>query len=200
MARNEQKLTLLQSPLSAWSLSGDAQSTNTPRTSCAADTSRYSPARFAYSQRRETKSRILLTPAGVRRHDLRSQNVARDGADTVLWVEGDRPKVGIAAQLTGPVKMTTEGDVSIFTAESGASIRVYANGIRVYAPAPLRSDRAREQQADTPWYQRTVEAVGRAGIRIENIPVSLLMRLPGHTQSAACRSCVFRSHLLKSPK
>src|SRR5579859_1519627 len=103
MARNEQKLTL-QSPLSLLSSPGTLQQAAFLGLPIPRDISRYSPARLAYSQRRDTKEvQSSRTPAGIRRHDLRSQNAARDGADTVYWVEGDRPKVGIAAELSGNV-------------------------------------------------------------------------------------------------
>lgn len=173
MGRSEQKLTV-SSPLSLLTKPGVLRQETLPGFAAPRDTSRFSVARLAYILGRPVQSiHAFRTRTGGQGHTLRTEHTS-GASSTLSWSEGERKTFVASAELPGEVKMTQEGKNVVFTSETGATIRYMPTGAFLYSPTPLRRTQEQDKQADTPWYLKSAEAVGRSGIRLENIAAEIV--------------------------
>lgn len=185
MPRHEQKLTV-QSPLSLLVKPGAVRQDTLPGLPAPRDTSRLSIPRIGFILRRGVENvKSFRDRFGTRWHTLNTEQKEAGFRSSLSWSEGDNKRVVVTAELTGDVKMTQEGGNIVLTSETGATIKYHHTGASLASPVPLRRQVEQTAQIETPWYLKTAEAVGRLGIRLENIEAEIVTApaAPGITKN-----------------
>ena len=175
MPRHEQKLTV-QSPLRLLSQPGALRQETLAGFHPPHDNSPFSIPRLAFILRRGVESiKSFRDRAGRRGYILTTEHRDSNASSSLSWVVVDGvTEVTLVQKIRGEnIKLSQEGATAILTNEQGANIRYHLSGAAAASPVPLHHPERTAQQ-ETPWYLKTAEAVGRAGVRLENIEAEII--------------------------
>jgi hypothetical protein len=176
MARHEQKLTV-QSPLSQLVKPAALRQDTLPGLPSPVDSSPFSMPRLTFMLRRPVESiKAFKDRVGRRWHILKTEQKEVGFSSSLFFAVVDTETVVTTSNtIRGKnIKMTQEGNAVLFTSETGATIKYTGSGASVNTPSPLRRQIEQAAQQDTPWYLKTADAVGRAGLRLENIEAQII--------------------------
>lgn len=182
MARKEQKLTA-SSPLSLLGKPGAMRQETLTGFPAPRDTSPLSIPRLAFILRRGVESiQRVQDRLGRRGHILKTEQKASGFSSSLSWRrDGEEKEATVVQTIRGKtITLTQEGAAAVLANEHGATLRYTVSGAGAGAAVPLRRPEQTAQQ-ETPWYLKTAEAVGRAGIRLENMEVEIIAAPAGAT-------------------
>lgn len=167
----EQRPTI-QSPLSLLIKPGALQQPCLPGLPAPVDKSRFSKAKVEYALKRAAGAvRRFVSRDGQPGHMLKTDAPQQNFSSTLAWSDGSDQKVVVSAELRGNIKMHQDGNSLVFQNDEGAVVRYTTSGGALGSASPLRRQVALEKEKDVPWYQKSAEAVGPSGTRIEAMPL-----------------------------
>lgn len=167
----------LQSPLSELIKPGALKQEPLPTLPAPHDTSPISIRRLAFILHRPVaiiqtfKDRI-----GRRWHSLTTDHKASGFSSSLSFrfVDGKKEATTTQTIRGETLSLTQDGTYAVLTNEHGAYIRYNTAGSGAGSHTPARRQRELAAQVDIPWYQKTAEAVGTAGIRVQDIEAEII--------------------------
>ncbi|MGH2495782.1 MAG: hypothetical protein ACRDIV_13875 [Ktedonobacteraceae bacterium] len=202
MARTEQKLTV-HSPLSLLSKPGAMRQETLSGFPPDRDTSPVSLPRLAFILRRPVASiQSLRDRLGRRVHIIKTELTPSGFSSSLSFrvVDGVKEATAVETIRGETLKLSQDGVYAVLTNEHGAMLRYNTTGAAGGLPTPSRRSVEQAASSDVPWYQKSAEAVGRAGVRLENIEAEIIEAPAGATVTKNDKPVArFKLRILNTP-